>query len=125
MRIPFRAVRESIRAFQPAADPHRIQAPPMDRWKDLVVARILVGMRRILRSDHLLVKLLPRPYADEFLASARRHGARDVHDLHRRALLDINLTSHEVLEGMPDELHALLHRYHEPRHLRMRDGQHA
>ena len=87
--------------------------------------RILVGVRRILDTDHLLVQFLTRTYPDYLLRAPRIHRLRDVADVHRWDLFHVDLAADHIVERVPHKLNTLLKRNHEARHPRIGNREDA
>lgn len=94
--------REAFRHLHAVLDSTNIVAPGMNRWQNLEIISIVIGMWRILRTDHLLMKFLTRTDADDFMFRFGINGCGNIRHLHRRNFFHVNLAPHHIFEGMPD-----------------------
>ena len=71
------------------------------------------------------MQLLTGPDAHDLVPRTGCNHASKVHDLHGWDLLDVDLPTFHVIEGMPYQFDTFLQGDHEARHAPIRDGQDA
>src|SRR3989338_5554280 len=124
-RVVVAGVHEAFRHLLAVLDPLFAGSPVIDGRQYFEMLRVFVGVVGVFDADHLLMQLLTGTDADYFLLRFWRNHAREVGDLHGRDLLHVDLTTHHVLEGVPNQLDTLFEGNHKPGHTIVCDRQHA
>src|SRR5690606_28010474 len=124
MRVVIAGINKALGHLLSVLDALRRAGPVVDDRQYLEVLGVLIGVVGVFSTDHLLMQLLSRSNADDFLLSTRSHHPCKVCNFHGRDLFHIDLSALHVLERMPYKLDPLLKGNHEAGHALVGNGQH-